>query len=106
LNQIIIKELSQELNIKPSQVETVLSLLEENTVPFIARYRKEQTGDLDEGLIREIALNLSKSKIYTVRLKKRKKPKRPKPLKKGSKDWLIFYTKRRKVIHSLRLKNI
>ena len=74
MNQIIIKELSQELNIKPSQVETVLSLLEENTVPFIARYRKEQTGDLDEGLIREIAnfyeaaLKLENRKADVMRL--------------------------------------
>jgi protein Tex len=63
LNQIIVKELSQTLSIKPSQVETVLSLLEENTVPFIARYRKEQTGNLDESIIREIA------NIYEAALK-------------------------------------
>jgi uncharacterized protein len=63
LNPIIVKELSQTLSIKPSQVETVLSLLEENTVPFIARYRKEQTGNLDESIIREIA------NIYEAALK-------------------------------------
>ena len=63
MNQIIVKELSQTLSIKPSQVETVLSLLEENTVPFIARYRKEQTGNLDESIIREIA------NIYEAALK-------------------------------------
>ena len=63
MNQAIIKELSHTLNVKPSQVETVLSLLEENTVPFIARYRKEQTGNLDEAVIREIA------NIYEAALK-------------------------------------
>ena len=63
MNPIIVKELSQTLSIKPSQVETVLSLLEENTVPFIARYRKEQTGNLDESIIREIA------NIYEAALK-------------------------------------
>ncbi len=63
MNQSIIKELSISLNIQSSQVETVLSLLEENTVPFIARYRKEQTGNLDEGIIREIA------NIYEAALK-------------------------------------
>ncbi|RHH71614.1 MULTISPECIES: Tex family protein [Vagococcus] len=48
--------LEKELpNIKRKQIETVLHLLSEgNTVPFIARYRKEQTGSLDEVEIREI----------------------------------------------------
>lgn len=55
MNESIIQELSHQLKIKTTQVETVLSLLEENTVPFIARYRKEQTGNLDEAVIREIA---------------------------------------------------
>jgi len=55
MNNDIIKTLSQELGIQQSQVETVLALLEDNTVPFIARYRKEQTGSLDETIIRDIA---------------------------------------------------
>ncbi|MGX6970552.1 Tex family protein [Vagococcus bubulae] len=48
--------LEKELpNIKRKQIDTVLHLLSEgNTVPFIARYRKEQTGSLDEVEIREI----------------------------------------------------
>ena len=48
--------LKKELNqYKPTQIEKVLELLEEgNTVPFIARYRKEMTGSLDEVEIREI----------------------------------------------------
>ncbi|HCM89392.1 MULTISPECIES: Tex family protein [Vagococcus] len=50
------KLLEQELNsYKNTQLKTVLKLLEEgNTVPFIARYRKEMTGSLDEVAIREI----------------------------------------------------
>lgn len=46
----------QELNqYSPKQIDTVLALLEDgNTVPFIARYRKDQTGSLDEVQIREI----------------------------------------------------
>ena len=45
MNTQIINELSLELNIKERQVTTVLKLLEEgNTIPFIARYRKEMTG--------------------------------------------------------------
>ena len=49
MNQEIINIMSQELNITNKQVETVLNLLSEgNTVPFIARYRKEMTGALNE----------------------------------------------------------
>lgn len=50
--ELLKKELQQY---KPSQMEKVLELLAEgNTVPFIARYRKEMTGSLDEVAIREI----------------------------------------------------
>ena len=49
------KEVAANLGIKIEQVNTVLGMLKEgNTVPFIARYRKEQTGALDENQIREI----------------------------------------------------
>ena len=49
MNEEIIKSISAELNITIAQVQNTLSLLEEgNTVPFIARYRKEQTRGLDE----------------------------------------------------------
>lgn len=52
MNQEIIKTISEELNVRVHQIEAVLSLLEEgNTVPFIARYRKEKTGALDEDQI-------------------------------------------------------
>jgi uncharacterized protein len=44
-----VNTISQELSIKPAQVESTATLLDEGgTVPFIARYRKEQTGGLDE----------------------------------------------------------
>ena len=44
-----ITKISSELGIRPEQVEAVAALLdEEATVPFIARYRKERTGSLDE----------------------------------------------------------
>jgi uncharacterized protein len=69
LNKELIVELSRNLNIKTKQIETVLALLDEgNTVPFIARYRKEQTGALDEEQIREI----NKEYEYQVNLLKRK----------------------------------
>lgn len=48
--------LASQLNVKPSQVNAVIRLLDEgNTVPFIARYRKEMTGSLDDEQIRVIA---------------------------------------------------
>lgn len=51
----IIEAIASQLDIQPKQVEAVLSLLEEgSTVPFIARYRKERTGNLDEEQIRVI----------------------------------------------------
>jgi uncharacterized protein len=47
--------IAHELQIRSPQAEVVLSLISEGaTVPFIARYRKERTGDLDENQIREI----------------------------------------------------
>ncbi|MBR3199188.1 MAG: RNA-binding transcriptional accessory protein [Bacilli bacterium] len=65
----IINEIAKNLNIKNSQVEAVLKLLEEgNTIPFIARYRKEVTGALDEEQIRSI----SEVYLYQENLLKRK----------------------------------
>lgn len=69
MNENIIKEISIELQVKEKQVEATLKLLEDgNTIPFIARYRKEVTGALDEEQIRRI------SEVYTyqVNLLKRK----------------------------------
>ena len=55
MNEKIISELQEELKIKKEQIETVLKLLEEGaTIPFIARYRKEATGALDENQIKTI----------------------------------------------------
>ncbi len=56
VDNAILKQLIQEMNDHSSkQIKTVLDLLEEgNTVPFIARYRKDQTGALDEVQIRDI----------------------------------------------------
>lgn len=75
MNQDIILEIGNNLNIKPKQVETVLNLLSEgNTIPFIARYRKEATGALDEEVIRSInevyeyQVNLLKRKEDVIRL--------------------------------------
>jgi len=51
----IIKVLAQELNIKASQAEAAVGLIDEgNTIPFIARYRKEVTGSLDDEVLRNL----------------------------------------------------
>ncbi len=69
MDQNLLNEISQALGIKIQQIESVLTLLEEgNTIPFIARYRKEATGGLDEEQINEIHKEWS----YGVNLKKRK----------------------------------
>ena len=75
MNQDIIKNIAIELGVKVNQVEAVLKLLaEDNTVPFIARYRKEVTGALDEEQIRHIdevyqyQVNLLKRKEDVIRL--------------------------------------
>ena len=55
MNETIISELQEELQIRKEQITTVLNLLEEGaTIPFIARYRKEATGALDENQIKTI----------------------------------------------------
>ena len=69
MNKEIIDEISNNLNIKNNQIEAALKLLEEgNTIPFIARYRKEATGALDEEQIRQI----NEYYEYQISLLKRK----------------------------------
>ncbi|NLV89135.1 MAG: RNA-binding transcriptional accessory protein [Tissierellia bacterium] len=56
----IIKVLSEEFKLKPFQVKNTVQLLDEgNTIPFIARYRKEQTGELQDVVIRELSNRLN-----------------------------------------------
>ena len=51
----IVKVLASELNIKESQAEATIKLIDEgNTIPFIARYRKEVTGSLDDEILRSL----------------------------------------------------
>ena len=75
MNNEIINEIALELKIKDEQVSKTLSMLEEgNTIPFIARYRKEVTGNLDEDKIKKISdvyeyqVNLLKRKEDVIRL--------------------------------------
>ena len=75
MNERIIKSICLELNIKEYQVKNTLNLLSEGaTIPFIARYRKEATGALDENEINKInevytyQVNLLKRKEDVIRL--------------------------------------
>ena len=57
---LLLTTLAQELHVKPQHVQAVVSLLDEgNTVPFIARYRKEQHGAMDDQTIRLLSDRLS-----------------------------------------------
>lgn len=71
----VMKHVSNQINLSLKQVKNVIDLIEEgNTVPFIARYRKEQTGSLDEVQIRTILdewtylTNLNNRKEEVIRL--------------------------------------
>lgn len=56
----ISKQLEQEFSLKPWQVKNTLQLIDDgNTIPFIARYRKEATGSLDDQLLRELGDRLA-----------------------------------------------
>ncbi|HHV72728.1 MAG TPA: RNA-binding transcriptional accessory protein, partial [Clostridia bacterium] len=56
----LVKQIAAELQIKISQVENTVRLLDEgNTIPFIARYRKEATGSLNEEELRQVADRLN-----------------------------------------------
>ena len=65
----IIKKLAEELNLKVEQVEKTVALIDEgNTIPFIARYRKEETGSLDDNVLRDLEDRLT----YLRNIEKRK----------------------------------
>ncbi|CAM4072000.1 Tex family protein [Lederbergia lenta] len=74
-DELLIRQLSEELKLAKKQIQSVITLLEEgNTVPFIARYRKEMTGALDEVQIKAILdnwqylQNLEQRKMDVIRL--------------------------------------
>ena len=65
----IIKTIAEELNIKEKQVEAAVKLIDEgNTIPFIARYRKEVTGGLSDETLRDLGKRLT----YLRNLEQRK----------------------------------
>ena len=66
---LIIQTMANELNIKPTQVEATIKLIDEgNTIPFIARYRKEVTGGLSDEILRDLGERLN----YLRNLEQRK----------------------------------
>ena len=75
MNENVIESVAVNLNIKVDQIKSVLEMLSEGaTIPFIARYRKEKTGGLDEDQIRSIEevyqyqTNLYNRKLDVIRL--------------------------------------
>ena len=66
---VIIKTLAQELGQKETYIENVVTLLDEgNTIPFIARYRKEMHGSMDDTTLRNLETRLQ----YLRNLQERK----------------------------------
>ncbi|HHF3201637.1 TPA: Tex family protein [Vibrio alginolyticus] len=60
MSQAICRMIAQELNVRPEQVNAAVTLIDDgNTVPFIARYRKEVTGGLDDTQLRTLDSRLS-----------------------------------------------
>ncbi|GAK85565.1 transcription accessory protein (S1 RNA-binding domain) [Vibrio ponticus] len=60
MSQAICKLIAQELNVRPEQVIAAVNLIDDgNTVPFIARYRKEVTGGLDDTQLRNLDSRLA-----------------------------------------------
>ena len=56
----ILQKLTNEFSLKPWQVENTVKLIDDgNTIPFIARYRKEVTGSLDDQLLRNLSERLT-----------------------------------------------
>ena len=63
------EQLTTEFNLKPEYTENIIALLDEgNTIPFIARYRKEKTGAIDDQVLREFVDRFE----YLKNLEKRK----------------------------------
>lgn len=66
----IINSLSQEFNLQKYQAENTIELIDSgNTIPFIARYRKEKTGSLSDEVLRDFLQDLH---IFVILMKKKK----------------------------------
>ena len=56
----ILQTITQEFSLKPEHVNNIVALLDDgNTIPFIARYRKELTGHIDDQVLRELSDRLT-----------------------------------------------
>ena len=65
----LVAVLAGEFNLKPEHIENIINLIDEgNTLPFIARYRKELTGSIDDQVLRELSDRLN----YLRNLEKRR----------------------------------
>ena len=104
----IIQKLAAEFKIKTSQVQHTVELIDEgNTIPFIARYRKEATGGLTDVILRDMDERLKylrnleerkeevirlieeqgESRTFINRLSRRKPQEHPRPRKKALNRW-------------------
>ena len=64
VSEKIVKKIAEELNIRTSQVEAVIRLIDEGcTIPFIARYRKEATGALDDETLRALDEKIGRAHV-------------------------------------------
>jgi len=67
--EYLVNQLAEEFKIRPQQVEDTIALIDGgNTIPFIARYRKEVTGNLSDAILRDLDVRLT----YLRKLEKRK----------------------------------
>ena len=68
---IDLSQVAKEVGLPPPQVEAVVALLDDgNTIPFVTRYRKDQTGGLDEEQIRQIEKQTEQLRALVERKKK------------------------------------
>ena len=64
----ILKILLDEFKLKEKHIQNVVELLDEgNTIPFIARYRKEQTGEMQDSVIRDLSIRLDYLRNLEIR---------------------------------------
>ena len=90
----IAEKLAQELNLKQWQVDNTIALLDEgNTIPFISRYRKEATGELNDEILRKSTRQKSfrSLRIFTAHTDPSAGPVQLLPRKKVLSLWLQLY---------------
>ena len=64
----VLKTLAEEFGLRQEQIKNTVELIDDDkTIPFIARYRKEMTGSLDDQILREIYETLKSARKKSVR---------------------------------------